>query len=202
MTDDGAGAAALATLGAGWVLPAGVELLDLGTPGPYFAEYLRGYEAVVVLDALAGEGEPGEIRTYFDDALPTGPAGTRLTPHAIDLGAARATLEFEGAPIERWIAIGVVPQTVEAGTELTEPVRTAIPMMARLAADVLRELGHPVLDRPEEAEEDDRQWWRRLGIDERMTPPPHGEGQRRSPQKASRDARSADGRRKELRSCR
>jgi hydrogenase maturation protease len=159
MADDGAGAAALHRLEAGWDLPAGVDVLDLGTPGPYFAEYLRGYGAVVILDALAGEGVPGEIRTYEDDALPFGTAGTRLTPHAIDLGAARATLDFEGDGPARWIAVGIVPQTIEAGTELTPPVQAALHAAAATAAAALERLGHVVPERREATE--DAPWWER-----------------------------------------
>jgi hydrogenase maturation protease len=158
MADDGAGAAALHQLEAGWDLPAGVDVLDIGTPGPYFAEYLRGYEAVVVLDALGTAGEPGEIRLYRDGELPCGPAGTRLTPHAIDLGAARATLEFEGDAPRHWIAVGVVPGTIEAGTELTPAVRAAIPAMAAAAARALADLGHVLPARTVAPRLD---WWQR-----------------------------------------
>jgi hydrogenase maturation protease len=160
MADDGAGAAALHRLEAGWEIPAGVDLLDLGTPGPYFAEYIRGYEAVVVLDALGTTGEPGTIVVYEDEKLPFGPAGTRLTPHAIDLGAARATLEFEGDAPTRWIAVGVVPQTIVAGTELTAPVRDAIPAMAERAADELARLGHAIPRRTDSGAADPPPWWR------------------------------------------
>ena len=159
MADDGAGAAALHQLEAGWDLPAGVDVLDIGTPGPYFAEYLRGYEAVVVLDALGTSGVPGKIVVYSGGELPFGPAGTRLTPHAIDLGAARATLEFEGGAPEHWIAVGIVPQTIEAGTELTPAVRAAIPAMAAAAARELEALGHRLRERPATAGRLD--WWQR-----------------------------------------
>jgi hydrogenase maturation protease len=156
MADDGAGAAALHRLEAGWDLPAGVELLDLGTPGPYFAEYLRGFDAVIVLDALGTKGEPGTVVVYADAELPAGPAGTRLTPHAIDLGAARATLEFEGDAPSRWFAVGVVPARIEAGIGLTPAVEAAIPAMAAAAAAELARLGIAVASRELEAAEGPR----------------------------------------------
>ena len=82
MGDDGAGAAVLAELEAGWELPEALDRIDLGTPGPYFAEYVRGYENLVVIDALRSPGAPGSIRTFNESNLARVPAGSRLTADA------------------------------------------------------------------------------------------------------------------------
>ena len=69
MGDDGAGAAVLAELEAGWELPDRLDRLDLGTPGPYLAEYVRDYDQLVVVDALRSSGEPGGVRCFDETAL-------------------------------------------------------------------------------------------------------------------------------------
>jgi len=161
MGDDGAGAAALSALEAGWELPQEVDRLDLGTPGPYFAELVRGYEALVVIDALRTPGEPGTVRSFTEDELRLVPAGPRLTPHVLDLGEALAALEFEGCRPDHVHVVGVVPERVRAGTELSATVAAAVPVMAERIAAALRELGHAVAPRPEPAVA--ASWWTAAG---------------------------------------
>lgn len=156
MGDDGAGAAALARLEADFELPAGIEVLDLGTPGPYFAEYLRGAEAVVVIDTVRAEGAPGKIVVARGDAARR-PPSPRSSPHSPDLGEALATLAVEGLEPRHVVVIGVVPERVAAGTALSASVRSALPALAALAAAELVALGHAVVprDRPRPA----LLWW-------------------------------------------
>jgi hydrogenase maturation protease len=141
MGDDGAGAAALAELEAGWELPDAVDRIDLGTPGPYFAEYVRGYDALIVMDALRTPGAPGEVKRFDEEELRRTPSGPRLTPHVLDLGEALAALDFEGCRPRRVVAVGVVPERVRAGTELSPVVRGALPVMAGIVARELEALG-------------------------------------------------------------
>jgi hydrogenase maturation protease len=157
MGDDGAGAAVLAALEAGWELPETIDRMDLGTPGPYFAEYVRGYEALVVIDALRTPGAPGTVRTFDEDELRDTPSGPRLTPHVLDLGEALATLAFEGARPTLVRVVGVVPERVRAGTELSPTVATVVPAMAAEVARTLRAWGFDVPRRAEPAADD--RWW-------------------------------------------
>lgn len=148
MGDDGAGAAALATLEARYALPAGVEVLDLGTPGPYLAEYLRGYEAVIVLDTVRMPGAPGSLHVLSGEDFRAS-ASPRLTPHSPDLGAALADLALRGEPVPEVTVLGVVPGRVAAGTDLSLAVDEAVPFLATLAVAALRDLGHDVPRRPD-----------------------------------------------------
>ena len=148
MGDDGTGAAALATLEARYALPAGVEVLDLGTPGPYLAEYLRGYEAVIVLDTVRMPGAPGSLHVLSGEDFRAS-ASPRLTPHSPDLGAALADLALRGEPVPEVTVLGVVPARIAAGTDLSPAVDQAVPFLATLAAAALRDLGHDVPRRPD-----------------------------------------------------
>lgn len=148
MGDDGAGAAALATLEARYALPAGVEVLDLGTPGPYLAEYLRGYEAVIVLDTVRMPGAPGSLHVLSGEDFRAS-ASPRLTPHSPDLGAALADLALRGEPVPEVTVLGVVPARIAAGTDLSPAVDQAVPFLATLAVAALRDLGHDVPRRPD-----------------------------------------------------
>ena len=62
MRDDGVGPSALATFASLYELPAEVELLDIGTPGPELAHQIGGYDALIVFDALRVQSPPGTVR--------------------------------------------------------------------------------------------------------------------------------------------
>jgi hydrogenase maturation protease len=160
MGDDGAGAAALAWLDAGWALSPAVERLDLGTPGPYLAELLRGYEAVIVLDTVNATGQPGEIRTYRgDDVAPAAAAGPRLTPHAPNLREALDELALEGMRPREFVLLGILPEQVHLGTELSPAVGRALPALVAATVAELEALGHVVPPRKRPLEPD--LWWAR-----------------------------------------
>lgn len=160
MGDDGAGAAALAWLEAGWALPPDVETLDLGTPGPYLAELLRGYEAVIVLDTVNGKGRPGELRVYRGDQVaPASAAGPRLTPHAPNLREALDELAVEDMKPRDFVLLGVLPERVKLGTELSSAVGSALPALVATAVAELEALGHVVVARARPLVPD--LWWTR-----------------------------------------
>lgn len=160
MGDDGAGAAALAWLEAGWELPAAVERLDLGTPGPYLAELLRGYEAVVVLDTVNGRGEPGEVRVYRgEDVAPITAAGPRLTPHAPNLREALDELAVEDMKPRDFVLLGILPAQVALGTALSPAVAAGLQTLVAAAVAELGALGHVLVPRAHPLEPD--LWWTR-----------------------------------------
>ena len=64
MGDDALGAYVIQYLKANYDFPPEIELLDLGTPGPEFVNYMARFDAVIVLDAVKAKGEPGEVRFY------------------------------------------------------------------------------------------------------------------------------------------
>jgi len=162
MGDDGAGAAALSALEAGWDLPAEVTCLDLGTPGPYLAECIRGFDAVILFDSVSGSGAPGEVRHFRYDKDHAPPVVQRITPHTPGIGEALATLSFEGTAPSSVTVIGVIPEQVSAGTEMTEAVNRAIPMMASIAVIELEALGFSV---PRSAEPRALAlWWARTAV--------------------------------------
>lgn len=157
--DDGAGPAALAELSARWLVPPEVEPLDLGTPGPYLAEHLRGYDAVVLLDAVRSQLPPGTVVVETDPArIRSAPA--RMSPHDPNLGEALDLLALEGQLPEEVVVVGVVPRHVGLGTELSEEVAASILILAETAAHQLRRLGAPPHLREQPLPAD--RWWERV----------------------------------------
>ena len=157
MGDDGVGPSVVRRLAAACAFPPGVELLDLGTPGPHLHPHFENRDAVILIDTVKARGKPGEIRTYRRDQL-RGTAGPRTGPHDPGLGEALATLEFLGHAPEL-LLVGVIPARVEAGTELSSEVERALPAIEAQVLAELERLGLPARAREEPGEPD--LWWMR-----------------------------------------
>ena len=69
LQDDGFGPHAIARLQAEYEIGNDVELLDLGTPGLDFVDYLAGRNVLIILDALSSGGEPGTILSFDRERL-------------------------------------------------------------------------------------------------------------------------------------
>lgn len=159
MGDDALGPYVVQVLAAGYELPDGVELLDLGTPGADLALHLEGLDAAVVVDALAARGAPGELRlldkAQLLDRRPVLPA----SPHEPGLREALLALEFRGGGPRDVRLVGVIPGRVELGVGLSPEVRAAVPGALDAVLRALAELGVPARPRARPAAPD--LWWER-----------------------------------------
>lgn len=157
MGDDGLGAYVLQYLQANYLFPPEIELLDLGTPGPEFVNYMARFDAVIVLDSVKAKGEPGEVRLYrhqdIAKVLPT----LSLSPHDPSLRDALLAADFIGEAPDEALLVGVIPSEVELQTSLSEPVMNAIPEVEEVIISELRRMGfHPErLSQPAELDI----WW-------------------------------------------
>jgi hydrogenase maturation protease len=81
MSDDGFGPFVIRVLEATYECPAGVEFVDVGTPGLDLTPFLLGAEAVIFVDTVTSHGVPGEIRLYDRQAILRVPPQTRTGGH-------------------------------------------------------------------------------------------------------------------------
>lgn len=143
--DDGFGVETVRRLDAG-ALPAGVEVQDTGVRGVHLAyQLLDGYRALVLIDAVPGDDPPGTLRVLEPDltaqAAPDAVVdGHRMTPDAVLGLLGTLTAGTGGTGPERVIVVGCVPESVEEGIGLSEPVAAAVDDAARLVRDLVREL--------------------------------------------------------------
>jgi hydrogenase maturation protease len=118
LQDDGLGPQAVARLQAEYDFGEEVELLDIGTPTLDFVDYLRGREVLVLIDALSGGGEPGEILTFHQEQLKEFLPGMRLSAHQPCLNETLHTAETAGIELKEVLLVGVVGHNFDVGTEL------------------------------------------------------------------------------------
>jgi len=155
MGDDGFGPWAVRTLEATWDFPQEVSLEDLGTPGFDLVPHLSGADALIVLDTVNAEADPGEVHTYDRDAIAT--TGPRVGPHDSTLNDTLLALELEGAAPDEVLVIGVVPGQVRTGPSLSGAVRDAFLQVEQRVIEELARLG--VTATRKAAPRDPDLWW-------------------------------------------
>ncbi len=159
MSDDGFGPYVARVLEAYYEFPASVQVIDAGTPGLDLTPYLMDANVVIFIDTVKAEGEPGEIRTYSLKEILANAPPPRLTPHDPGVKDALMTVAAAGVgPMEGQL-IGVIPEWVATGVQLSESVRRALAPVAALVVTELERCGA----RPQRRKtpRDPDTWWER-----------------------------------------
>ena len=144
LQDDAFGGECARRLEAGGV-PSGVTVMDFGTGGLDLAyEIMRGYDALVIIDASRRGGEPGTlyvIEPSMDDLAGSIEDGDVINPHGMDT---QTVLRFVGAIggfSGRVVVIGCEPGEVdEVGLGLTPPVAAAVERALELVLETVGRL--------------------------------------------------------------
>jgi hydrogenase maturation protease len=115
-------------------LPGHIELLDIGTSTMDLISYLNEVKKLIVIDAMRAGGKPGTIyKCKPEDLIPKGEESVSL--HDIGVIETLSMAKKMGMAIET-VIIGVEPQIMDWGMELTEAVKNKIPLIIEA---VLRE---------------------------------------------------------------
>lgn len=125
MGDDGLGLAALEALCQGFDFEPAPHFVDGGTWGMNLLPAIESADRVLFVDAIRAGGEPGALVVLERDALPRG-LGIKLSPHQIDLQEVLALAWLRGTLPEQSVAMGLEPQRVELGCELSPLLATEL----------------------------------------------------------------------------
>ena len=124
LSDEGFGVRVAEALSQRFRFPDAVEVLDGGTLGIELMRFLDGAERLILIDAIHGP-EPGsfriiqgdDVRLYFQE---------KVSLHEMGIQEVLASLVVMEKPIAEIVVIGVVPQSLEIGLDLTPLVASRI----------------------------------------------------------------------------
>jgi hydrogenase maturation protease len=139
-SDDGLGCSVVRMLSEA-ELGESVRLRDFGTSGMQLAlDMLDEYDLVVIVDALRRDAPPGTVFAIECDQRELD-AGHTLDAHAMTMDAVLALYRRLHAQsgithVPRIVVVGCVPENLNDGMDLSEPVRAALPA----CADLVRKL--------------------------------------------------------------
>jgi len=138
--DEGVGVRAVERLAARYTLALEVTVMDGGTAGMDMLDLLAGRDHVVVVDAVHAEGPPGTVVRLAGDDVPAF-FRTRISPHQLGLSELLAALELMGESPGGLTLIGVVPEDLDGGLELTATVAGTVDTLVALTVAELDRLG-------------------------------------------------------------
>jgi hydrogenase maturation protease len=137
--DDGVGPLIARTIGARCERCSGVEVEDLGTPGLELADYLAGMNAVILVDSIVSEEQPGSIKLFRKPDIFACQVPIRTGPHAPSLIETLVNLDLIGAAPEELLLVGVVGKSFKFGMPLSDCVRRSVePAIAAIFDEIAR----------------------------------------------------------------
>lgn len=140
LEDDGVGAAAVALLRDRYAAPAGVQVLDGGTLGLSLLPYLESAEAVILVDAVKADAQPGSlVRLTGDEVAPA--VATRLSPHQVGVSDLLDGARWLGRYPGRVVLLGVVPESMDLAVGLSARVRPALPALVERVVEEAQTMG-------------------------------------------------------------
>ena len=114
----------------------GVRIVDYGIRGMHLAyDLLEGYDALVLVDAVAVGDTPGEVTVLEvgpDDVATLGSGD--LDAHGMSPVAVLASLDRLGGTLPRTYVVGCRPGTTQEGIGLSDAVADAVPVAVEVVA--------------------------------------------------------------------
>lgn len=140
LTDEGLGVRAIERLPLSYCLPPAIRIIDGGTSGMEMLEELEGLDALIIVDAIRAGRAAGTPIRLAGNAVPVF-FKTRLSPHQVGLCDVLATLELLGRAPKHTAILGLQPQSLALGMELSREVEAGMPELLRMMISELLMLG-------------------------------------------------------------
>ena len=141
-SDDGFGPEVVRRMGEHASARPGVRIVDYGIRGMHLAyDLLEGYDALVLVDAVAVGDTPGEVTVLEvgpDDVATLGSGD--LDAHGMSPVAVLASLERLGGTLPRTYVVGCRPATTAEGIGLSDAVADAVPVAVDVVARLVETL--------------------------------------------------------------
>lgn len=138
MSDDGVGLSILDALAQ--QPRAGVQFIHGGTAGMENLPAIEDAKDLLVLDALAGPGAPGQVHTIEGDQIPR-LLQQQLSPHQVGLLDLLSAARLLGKEPERVAVVGIVAHSTELHIGLSKCVEASLGEACMQAEAVLQRWG-------------------------------------------------------------
>ncbi len=115
-----------------------VELIDGGTGGLSLLDVIEDTDYLLVVDAVDGDDLPGTVRKISGRDIPMLASG-RMSVHQTGFQETLALAALRGRLPQHLILLGVQPQSMNWGTQLSPPVAKALPILTDLIHQQLNE---------------------------------------------------------------
>lgn len=140
LTDEGLGVHVVNEIRKEYTFSPAISIIDGGTMGMELLSYMRGMKKLLLVDAVNGGEAPGTIyefphkdmETYFTD---------HISVHEVGMQDILRIRTLQEDPLEDAMVIGVEPESLDIGLEVTDIVKKALPGVKQRIIDVLKQWG-------------------------------------------------------------
>ena len=140
--DEGVGVRVIEEMERRFILPPGISLLDGGTAGYALIDYMKGYDRLIIIDAVKGDSEPGAIyRLSTDDILQR--TDLKMSGHQVSLPDV-LLLAGKLDKLPEILLFGIEPKDMDYDLELSCEVKKAA---ERVIQTLVEELQIPPLNK-------------------------------------------------------
>jgi hydrogenase maturation protease len=138
MRDEGIGVHAVKAVQERFEVPPGLEIVDGGTAGLNLLPFMEGRDRVLLVDAVDFGQEPGFMGELANEAIPALFGKDKTSLHHVGLAEVLALARLLEILPREICLIGIQPQAIEPGLELTELLQEKL---ERLIASISAKLG-------------------------------------------------------------
>jgi hydrogenase maturation protease len=139
LRDEGVGIYLVRALDKGDLGYSNVEFIDGGTSSD-IVSLVEGADKLIIIDSVKGGDKPGTVYRFAIEGLDSHSA-TRLSGHQLDIVDSLRLLEMLGRGPKSTVIIGIEPETVDLGLELSLEVQSRMAEMASLVRKEIEETG-------------------------------------------------------------
>ena len=125
-----------------------VELYDGGTLGIMVTHLLEDADRVFLIDVIDAPGEPGDVIRYEKEEFLLGKLPIKMSPHQIGIQEVLTLSELRGRTPDQVSLFGIIPQSYDAGVELSPLLEGKLAGLAELVVEELRVVGHEITLKP------------------------------------------------------
>lgn len=109
--------------------PENVEIFDCGTMGILASYKIAEADVLIVVDAIASKEEPGTVKVFDKEDIMLSKVPVKISPHQIGFQETLLHAQLRGDCPEVVKLIGVVPESYDTSTDLSEACAEALPIV-------------------------------------------------------------------------
>lgn len=117
-------------------LPSDVESLDGATSGLGLLDFIEHHPRLIVLDAVDAGLDPGQIIQWNNEQVPRY-ITQKMSIHQMGFAEVLSMGQFTGISPEEIIVVGIQPQSLDWGIELTEIIQNSVPKAVELVLNCI-----------------------------------------------------------------
>ena len=119
--------------------PENVEIFDCGTLGILASYKIAEADVLIAIDAIVSKEEPGSVKVFDKEDIMLSKVPAKVSPHQIGFQETLLHAQLRGDCPEVVKLIGVVPESYDTSTELSDACKAALPKIVEIVRQLVAE---------------------------------------------------------------